>query len=84
MINLMTNEAGMVAGNRSDEDSNDEVPFDLPTKDCFDRAIFLPNTSSSKKLAAQKKCRPTPNTLEIQDYPCNDDHTMDVQLLEWQ
>ena len=54
MINLMMNEAGMVAGNRSDEDFNDEVPFDLPTKDGFDRAIFLPNTSSSKKLAAQK------------------------------
>ena len=53
MINLMMNEAGMVAGNRSDEDFNDEVPFDLPTTDGFDRAIFLPNTSSSEKLAAQ-------------------------------
>ena len=35
------------------ETSMMRCPFDLPTKDGFDRAIFLPNTSSSKKLAAQ-------------------------------
>ncbi len=39
--------------NRSEEDFNDEAPFDLPTKDGFDLAICLRNTSSSEKLAAQ-------------------------------
>ena len=49
----MTNEADRLAGNRSKRDFNDEAPLDLPTKDGFDLAIFLLNTSSSEKLAAQ-------------------------------
>ena len=49
----MTNEADRLAGNRSEGDFNAEAPLDLPTKDGFDLAIFLLNTSSSEKLAAQ-------------------------------
>ena len=49
----MTNEHGILAGNRSDGDFNDEAALDLPTKDGFDLAFFLPLTSSSQKLAAQ-------------------------------
>ena len=53
-IKLMMNEHDTLAGNRSEENFNDEAALDLPTKDGFDLAIFLPNTSSSEKLAAQK------------------------------
>ena len=56
----MTNEAETLAGNRSEEDFNDEAPLDLPTKDCFDLAFFLPNTSSFEKLAAQNFVVPRP------------------------
>ena len=49
----MTNEHDILAGNRSEGDFNDEAALDLPTKDGFDLAIFLLNTSSSEKLAAQ-------------------------------
>ena len=36
----MTNEAETLAGNRSERDFNDEAPFDLPTKDGVDLAMF--------------------------------------------
>ena len=51
-IKLMMNEHDTLAGNRSEEDFNDEAPFDHPTKDGFYFAIFLLNTSSTEKLAA--------------------------------
>ena len=51
-MKLITIEHDILAGNRSEGDFNDEAALDLSTKDGFDLAIFLPDTSSSEKLAA--------------------------------